>query len=606
MKRMKRIKILLLGMCCICLTLSAQKAKKDTLIQRNPGLEKEYQPIDDTAEKILQLPDIEKSSIEKQPFEFSTIESPIAVRGDYTPLPAAGLKATFPSSDQLGYVRLGVGGHRSFLGDAQVNLLRESKQSLDICFLHRSIFGDIVIPSGESQKAYTNNNFLLATYKLYLDNSEINASFSEKYNAWNYYGTWRTDSLGSNALNVPDSQWSSDSKFGFGIKSKDLGQQFSYIVNAEGHLFKLGNGVSSPTSGPGGTKGGFENEFAVKAVINYDLSNLIHVGINGQMRSFSYSSPVSYPANETLAYNANNINNDFENRRWFEFSPYAKMTYKRWLLSAGIKMSVPSLVNERVKGNLIASASTALGPKAEFRAVLDGGVHPLSYREGFEMNPYLDPSIRLKSSWTPIDLSAIIDYRPSRNLRISPVVRYDITTDMPFFYNGYPTVAGSTEGINNTYGRLFSVMYMNSNRLRIGVNGLYSLGAITILGEAYSNSYLNFSKTDAIDKLLAANGRKAWNRPGIEMHLRADFSLDEKTNLFVDYKMEAFRYTADATDFCKQMGDMHLVNIGANYQLTKEVSIFLHVDNLLDQRYEVWDAYQVHGFTAAIGGAVSF
>jgi len=604
---MKKTTILLLGICCLCLPLSAKKTTKDTSFQQNPVLEKEYKPVIDTAEKILQLPDIENQSNEKQPLEFTTAGNPTVVGGDYTPLPAASLKTTFPSADQFGYLRLGVGSRRSFLGDGQINLIRESKQVLDISFLHRSIFGDIVLPSGEANKAYTNSNILLGTYKLYIDNAEIDATISEKYDAWNYYGTWRTDSIGSNALKVPDGQWSSDTRFGFGIKSKNQDQPFSYIINAKDDLFKLGNGVSSATSSPDQTKGGFENELALRASINYDFSSLIHIGVNGQMRSFSYNSPVSYPANETQAYNSNEINNNFESRSWFEFNPFAKMTYKRWMLSAGVKLSIPSLENERVKGNLIASASTQLGEKIVFKASLDGGVQPLSYREGIEMNPYIDPSIRLKSCWKPIDLSASIDYRPSQHLRISPVFRYDITTDMPFFYNAFPATSGSTEGINNGYGRIFSVMYMNSNRFRVGVNGLYSWNEfVTILGETYFNTYLNFSETDEIDKLLKENGRKAWNKPGIEMHLRADFSIDDKTNLFIDYKVEAARYAPTANDFCKQMGDMHLVNIGANYQLTKEVSIFLHVDNLLDQRYEVWNAYQVHGFTTVLGGAVSF
>lgn len=590
--------ILIIAGCTFTATLNAQtakrtqSAKKDTLIQRDLVLEKEYQPTVGPAEKIAASPDLETKDIAKQPLAFSITESPTTIQGDYNPLPAAGVKMTFPASNEFGYIRLGVGSHRSFLGDAQINLLRQSKQSLDFTFQNRSIFGDLTNSAGETRRSYSNNNALTASYKLHLTNTEIDASLSERYNAWNYYGTWRTDTLPSDALSVPGGQWSSDSKFGFGIKSKNLGQPFSYIIVTESHLFRLGRGVTSAGI-PADEKGGREKEFNAKAALNYDLTNVFHLGIDAKMRNFTYRSPVSWLTNE----------NNFADRRWFEFNPYAKMTYKKWMLAAGVKMSIPTLESERVKANITASASTALGDKAVFNAKLDGGVQPLSYREGLEMNPYLDPSIRLKSSWKLIDLSAGIDYRPSRNLRLSPVVSYDVTKDMPFFYNGYPTA----DSVNNTYGNLFSAKYMNSNRFRLGVNGLYSYRSLlTVLGEVNFNHYLNYSETDAVDVLLKANGRKAWYKPGFEMRLRADITPFEQLNLFFDYKMEGQRYAADATTFCKKLDDISDLTIGANYKLTRDVGLFLHLNNLLDQRYEVWNAYTVHGFAAVIGGSVTF
>ncbi|MFA7044211.1 MAG: hypothetical protein WC186_07690 [Bacteroidales bacterium] len=601
--------ILILAGCVMASTLNAQTkkrtqtAKKDTLIQRDLVLEKEYQPTVESAEKILSSPDIETISIVKQPLDFSITESPTTIVGDYNPLPAAGVQTTFPASEEFGYVRLGIGSHRTFVADAQVNLLRQNKQSLDVNFQNRSVFGDLTNTAGETKRSYFNNNKLLASYKLHLTNTELGADVSEKYNAWNYYGTWRTVSLPENALSIPGGQWSSDAKIGFDIKSKDIGQPFSYVIHAESHLFRLGRGVTSGTT-PTDEKGGREKEFSVKAALNYDLNKLFHLGLDAKMRNFTYRAPVSWPADEIVAYNANDINHNFADRRWFEFNPYAKMTYKKWVLAGGFKFAIPSLESERVKANITASASTALGNKAVFHARLDGGVQPQSYREGIEMNPYIDPAIRLKTAWKVIDLSADIEYKPLPGLRVTPLVGYDVTKDAPFFYNGFPT---STEGVNNAYGNLFSVKYMTSNRLKLGVHGLYSFRSLlTVLGELNFNRYLNFSSADNINDLLKDCGRKAWYKPGFEMRLRADISPVEKLNLFLDYQLEAQRYAADKNDFCKKLGDINDLNIGANYKLTKDVGVFLHLNNMLDQRYEVWNAYAVHGFTAIVGGSVMF
>jgi hypothetical protein len=303
------------------------------------------------------------------------------------------------------------------------------------------------------------------------------------------------------------------------------------------------------------------------------------------------------------AITGSQVNSSFADRRWFEFTPYGKITYKRWLLTAGLKLSIPTLESDRMRPNIIASASTALNQKTAFLVKLDGGVQPLSYREGIEMNPYLDPSIRLKSAWKVIDLSGKIDYRPFPNLRLSPVAGYDVTKDMAFFFNGYPEAAG----VNKVYGNVFDVKYMNSNRFRIGLNGLFSYRSfLTVLGEINFNRYLNFSSNSSVDEFLKNNGRKAWYKPGLDMHLRADLSPFGDLNLFLDYRVEAMRYAADNHSFCKEMENINDLSLGGNYKLTNDVSVFLHVNNLMDERSEVWNAYPVHGFTAVLGGSVKF
>jgi len=598
---MKTYTILALAGCMLTASLNAQTAKKkqtaskDTLIQRDLIMEKEYQPTVGPAEKLQVSPDLEKIVIDKQPLAFSIVESPTTIQGDYNPLPAAGIQMTYPASDQFGYVRIGVGSHRTFIGDAQINLLRQTNQSLDFNFQHRSVFGDITNSANELKRAYINKNNFVASYKLHLENTIIDANVAENYQAWNYYGTWRTDSLPPNAFSIAGNQWSSDSKIGFGIKSKNPGQPFSYAINVDGHIFRLGKGV-----GVSNEKGGREKEFSMKAAINYDLNELFHLGLDAKMRNFTYRSPVSQPMNNTVSLGQ--VGESFVDRRWFEFAPYGRMTYKKWILAAGLKLSIPTLETERVKPNIIASATTALSEKASFIVKLDGGVQPLSYREGFEMNSYLDPAIRLKSAWKVIDLSGQIDFRPSNSLRLSPVVGYDITKDMPFFFNAFVT-----SGIDKAYGTLFDVKYMTSNRLKLGLNGLYSYRSLlTIQGEVNYNQYMNFSQTDAIDDLLKANGRKAWYKPGLVMRLRADITPLEELSFFFDYKVEGLRYAATTNSFCEKLQDINDLSLGANYKLTKDVGIFLHINNLLDQRYEVWNAYAHHGFTAMIGGSVKF
>jgi len=576
---------------------------KDSVPSSDGTVDRKFQPVLEPVERILVLPGLESQTEAKQPLVFSIAESPASLKGEYNPLPAAGIQQEFPTAKQLGYVRLGVGNHRSFMGDVQLNLLRAATQSFDVNFRHRSIYGEVLLPSGEIDEAYHSENNFVMNYRASMPKTVLEASLGERFNFWNNYGKW--SATGVDTLKIPGGQWSTDGSFTFGLKSKDLDNPISWMVKSEGHKFRLGNGVSSSANIPFETKGGAENEIKLTGSLNYDLNDRIRLGVDTKIRNFTYRLPVTYKIDGTNPVFASNLGAEFEDRDYLELAPFATLFYKNWMFKGGFKLSIPSLISESVRPNLIGSAITPLGRKTVLRITLDGGVEPLSYREGIAMNPWLDPAIRLRSTWKPYDLIGDLDFRPISNLRISTEVGLNTTHDAPFFTNA--DVAMGTTGLNNACGHLFTVEYMTSTELHVEINGEYSVeNLLTILGSVRYNAYANSSDNTAIDSQLAANGRKAWYKPGVEARLRADVRPVDKLTVFADYKLEALRYAPTVNDFCAMMNPINDLSFGANYKMNKEVGIFMHVNNLLDQRYQVYNGFPVHGFTALVGGSVSF
>ncbi len=574
---------------------------KDSIPYSDGTVDRKFQPVLESVDRILVLPNLEQQVETKQPMIFSIAESPASLKGEYNPLPAAGIQQEFPSAKQVGYVRLGVGNHRSFLGDVQLNLLRAPTQSFDINFMHRSIFGEVLFPSGEIDEAYNAENHAVMNYRASMPKTVLEVSLGERFNFWNMYG--KAASLAVDTLKTPGSQWSTDGYFTFGLRSKDLENPVSWAVKSEGHLFRLGNGVSSSTSKPTVSKGGSENEIKLTGSMNYDLNDRVRLGVDVKIRNFTYRLPTTFDIDATTPNTPPSLATEFEDRDYLELAPNATLFYKNWRFKAGVKLSIPSLIRESVRPNLIASAITPLGRKMVLRFELDGGVEPLSYREGIAMNPWLDPSIRLRSAWKPLDLKAGLDIRLLSNLRISTEIGANNTLDAPFFSNVLPFTAG----VNNACGHLFTVEYMNSTQVHAEINGEYSVeNLLTILGSVRYNSYSNTSENAIIETQLAANGRKAWYKPGVEARLRADVRPVDKLTLFADYRLEALRYAPTATAFSAMMNPINDLSFGANYKMSKEVGIFMHVNNLLDQRYQVYNGYPVHGFTALVGGSVSF
>lgn len=581
---------------------TAAAAEKDSIPYSNGSIDKKFQPVLEPVERILVLPGLEQLTETKQPMIFSITESPASLKGEYNPLPAAGIQQEFPASKQLGYVRLGVGNHRSFLGDIQMNLLRLPTQSLDIHFMHRSVFGDVLFPSGNIDEAYRADNHASMNYRASMSKTVLEVSLGERFNFWNLYG--KSNVTGVDTLIMPRGQWSTDGYFTFGLKSKDLENPISWAVKSEGHLFRLGNGVSSSTNKPAVSKGGAEREIRLVGNVDYDLSERVRLGVDAVVRNFSYRLPTTYDIDGTLPNTVPSLITEFEDRDYLELSPNATVFYKNWMLKGGIKLSIPSIISESVRPNVIASAITPLSKKVVLRLGLDGGVEPLSYREGIALNPWLDPAIRLRSTWTPYDLSAGLDYRPISNLRLTTEFGMNTTLDAPFFTNASTT---ATAGVNNAGGQLFTVEYMNSTQVHLELNGEYSVeNLMTLIGSIRYNEFVNSSDNPTVDALLAANGRRAWYHPGVEARLRADIRLMDKLTCFADYRLEALRYAQTPTAYSIMLNPINDLSFGANYKMSKEVGIFMHVNNLLDQRYQVYYGHPVHGFTAVVGGSVSF
>lgn len=608
---MRTYTILALAGSLILATLSATAAKttkpkatpvvKDSIPYSNGSVDKKFQPVLEPVERIRVLPSLELQVETKQPMVFSIVESPASLAGEYNPLPAAGIQQEFPAAKQLGYARLGVGNHRSFLGDVQLNLLRAPGHSFDINFFHRSVFGEVIFPSGQIDEAYRADNNFVMNYRASMSKSVLEASLGERFNFWNMYGKWAA--TGVDTLHTPEKQWSTDGYFTFGLKSKDLENPVSWSVKSEGHLFRLGNGVRSSANIPTVSKGGAEREIKLMGTVDYDLNERLRLGVDAKIRNYSYRLPTSFDIDAVNPVVAPSLANEFEDRDYLELTPNATFFYRNWMFKGGFKLSIPSLISESVRPNLIASAITPLGRKTVFRLSLDGGVEPLSYREGIALNPWLDPAIRLRSTWKPYALKSGLDFRPISNLRISTEIGLSTTMDAPFFTNAMP----GTAGVNNACGHLFTVEYMNSTVAHVEVNGHYSVeNLLTILGSLRYNAYSNQSDNNAIDALLAANGRKAWYKPGVEARLRGDARIVDKLTIFADYRLEAMRYAPTGTAFSASLDAINDLSLGANYKMSKEVGIFMHVNNLLDQRYEVYYGYPVHGFTAVVGGSVSF
>jgi hypothetical protein len=583
-----------------------QPAAKDT-IQRDVLLEKDYKPQIGPAEKVTLYPELEPVQETQRPYEFSLSGQPAPIKGIYLPLPAPGIAPSFPALERMGYFKVGGGSHQSFLGDIQVNLLKQVNQRLDVRLLHQSVFGDITNSMQQTTRSFMNKNRLLASYALFLPQQELTASLSERYNTWNYYGGWKTPTTipyVNYAFAAPSSQWLSDSEWQVDIKSKMDDSPLSYAAGIDGHLFRLGRSITNIVNQRRQVGGGKENELNLHGRITYRINDGTQLGLKANIQQLSYKQPQP-PVLDSLYYFSNPSSVIvFENQSWTQLTPYIQFPYHHWTWEAGLNMAVPSLESETVKWNPIVSGETLLNEKTALQVSLGGGIIPYTYREGFEMNPYLNPIVHLNLSHQLYQLSGRIDYRPVAYLRLSPYVSYDYTKNQPFFYNALPD---SNAVINHAYGSLFDVSYFSCYCFTIGADAHLNLqNRFLFTVDLKYRHYATHSDDPSWDKQLINSGRKAWYQPGLQARIHLEASPLEKLTLTLDHQTLAWRYAPTPSNFMHRLNDIHDLCLGISGDVSRNVQLFLQLNNLLDQRYETWYGYQVHGFTALIGGNVSF
>src|SRR5664279_4630921 len=65
---------------------------KDSVPYSDGTVDRKFQPVLEPVDRILVLPSLEQQTETKQPMVFSIAESPASLKGEYNPLPAAGIQ----------------------------------------------------------------------------------------------------------------------------------------------------------------------------------------------------------------------------------------------------------------------------------------------------------------------------------------------------------------------------------------------------------------------------------------------------------------------------------------------------------------------------------
>lgn len=109
-------------------------------------------------------------------------------------------------------------------------------------------------------------------------------------------------------------------------------------------------------------------------------------------------------------------------------------------------------------------------------------------------------------------------------------------------------------------------------------------------------NYYNYSLVNA----------DAWNLPTFDLKLSARYNFQEKIIARAEVYALNSRIGSDVNDQESEMPGAVDISLGGDYQFNSQTYLFASINNLLHQKYMVWNGFPVQGFNLRVGVKMEF
>ncbi len=515
-----------------------------------------YQPtiLDPAKSNFMPVfPDIDRR---EKDFQYNILDRKVSTQIEVTPVDPRRPSRDLQSRQFRNLVKAGFGNYLTPYLFFTANTVPDDEKTLGVKGEAISSFQGI---EGYGPGGYAKIN-LEGYGKRHFRKSTLSASIRGDYRQFHYYG-FQPDSFPSMDVDKKDIRQSLPSmgaKIGLASiysERRDFKYDVSLNINYIGDSYQA-------------------NEFLAETEITLayldDVFNLgdreeLGIELGGDYQSF----------NDSLG------GMDFYRVRAF---PYYEFVYDQFRLKAGI--------NAFFAGDTASSFHlypylrgevSLIDNNLSIYAGIRGGLERNSfYRHSF-INPYITNVPELKNTNEKFELFA--GTRASAGLfELYAEISSLNFEDMPFYVTDTATALDNQFSIIYDDGQVFTI------NAGAGVNILKELLVKLRAGLAFYS----------LDR-----EEKAWHKPSFETGLEIVFSPLEKLNISgeVNYVAERFAkgYEEGNTDISL---DPYLdLNLGADYNITGNFSVFLSAMNILNKKYHRWHNYPVQGFQV-MGGVI--
>lgn len=578
-------------------TVNAQEdtSKKQNL-DREMTLEREYDPSVQDASKVNTLPVIKEPTVKKMPIDYAGFTVPADPEKEISLLPSGNIMTDILYNKRRGYFNFGAGTYLNLNGDLGYHILSTDKDQLNIWLSHCSTNGKVkYLQYDEKVKAKLNDNLGGLNFKHNFDKLALKMGVKYGYSGFNYYGFPMYSNPSSSTIpellsDIETNQVAQTIKANVGVESKE-DAPVGYLLDLGYTNFSYKYGRGEPFDGP--TEGTFNLNFG----LNAGFGGNQRVGLDGNFQYFNYSLPneMKIPDGEKARYSYY-----FDNFAAATLSPYYKIEGENWHVKLGVNAMFYSGEHKEFMASPNISADVEVADKTVLYLSANGKLKSNSMYDLFQVNRYTSPISRITPSRNWLDGILGIRSGVAPGFWFDVFGGYKITSDDYFYVPAF-------HNVEDHFGNLcYPSNLMDSKQLFVGANLKYSyqqLFEISLKG-VYNNWDVEYSK-DHSEGFLNINEPEAYGMP--EMEITAGVTVRPIKNLSasLDYYLATGRKTPLGLEKIK-MDNINELNLTGAYNLNDTFGLYLKLNNVLFQKYELYYGYPLQKFSAMIGVNINF
>ena len=589
----------ILAMLGVISGVNAQEDKtKDKNLNRQMTLEREYDPSVQDANKVNTLPKVKEPVAKKMPISYSDFTYATDPEKEISLLPSGNIMTDIDYNKRRGYLNLAGGTYLNLNGDIGYHILSTKTDKLNIFFSHRSTNGNVKYSQMEDEKvkAKINDNLGGLNFKHIFRRAALDMGVKYGYSAFNYYGLPYAPASSQTLeeqLKIADretNQADQNINVRLGVSSVE-GAPMGYDIRLNYNNFSHKYGISKEEDGA--TEHTMNVAFDFFAPFNGNQK----VGVDGDVRYFNYALPDS----KTFAAQTDSTVYKLKNHTTASLSPYYKIEGDNFHVKLGARVMLVAGLKDFAGKKIYASpdiaADVAVADKTVLYAKAGGQLKNNSMYDVAQINRYADPTRGIAPSRNWLDTKIGLKCGEAPGFWFDIFGGYKITANDYFFITD--NVIGEGE-----FGNLAHVMPdIETKQLFVGANLKYSYKKLVDvqLKGVYNN--WKASKGDSWESTTDSSVEPL-GKP--EMELNAGITVRPIKNLSagLDYYLATGR-KADIGEII-EMNNINELNLSGSYNFNDTFSLYLKLNNVLCQKYELYYGYPMQSFNAQLGVNINF
>ncbi len=530
-----------------------------------------YQPTVSDAFKINVSPRIPEENLVKPEFSYQVLEKTYHANADLEPIVPARIEGESVSKLYKNYIRAGFGNYGTPYLEFFANKLRSKKNAFGVHLRHISHSGKI------KDYAYPGNSHSeLNLYgKKFFGKHTLSAQAFVKREGFHFYG-YRPDDF-------PE----------IDLERKDIKQNYT--------LLGLNTALESNYTNDRSLhhRIGFDYYYLFDRAESREHNIDFSLDLDKKMDFFSFSETEKLGINTQVDYYLNSDTTfPSHNSGIIKLAPFYTLQFDQYFFKVGFNTSIrsDSVSKVHVYPDLRIEVKVVEDYLTTY-AGIDGYLEKNSLRSFSDENPFIISS--LPKRFTNYNSR---QYGGLKG-RITKYLDYNISfmnatvSDMPLFVNDTNSILG--EGLNNQ----FTVVYdrVKYTRLLAQFGFHYQSKFNAILSGQYNNYFLD-------------NEDRAWHKPGLEIKLAADYTMQDKIILRAEIFNRSSIYArlfeedpqGNTVIKAEKVNGFTDFNVGVEYRYSNALSGFVNFNNILGQRQFRWYNYPSYRFNILLGVAYSF